>query len=69
MATETLRWIEAGKILVADATAKVCCPRCGEADLVVQDVQIGDRIERHLRCPKCGGYNAILLSATRSDQG
>lgn len=66
MVTETQRWIEAGKILAADATAEVRCPRCVKGDLQVQDVQIGDRIERHLRCPKCGGYNAILLSGARS---
>lgn len=67
---ETQRWIEAGKILATNPTATVRCPRCEDANLEVQDVQIGDRVERHLRCPECGGYNAILLSAKeRGDDG
>jgi predicted RNA-binding Zn-ribbon protein involved in translation (DUF1610 family) len=53
-------WIEAGKILAVDPKAVVKCPDCGEAELTVFDAPSGAaRIERHMRCPKCGAYNAL----------
>jgi len=62
MNTETQRWIEAAKVLAMDPTAKVRCPRNNDSDLEVEDVVINEtHLERHLRCPKCGAYNAILL--------
>ena len=62
MSNETQLWIEAGKTLAADPDAKVRCPRCGGDHLLVQDVPAGPtKIERHLRCPSCGAYNAILM--------
>ena len=62
MSNETRQWIDAGKILAVDPTATVVCPRCGNADLVVHDVSASPTtIERHLRCPVCGAYNAILM--------
>lgn len=61
MTSETERWIKAGMRLAANPTAATTCPRCGDATLEVEDVRAGDRVERHLRCPRCGGYNAILI--------
>ncbi|WP_322418637.1 hypothetical protein [Mesorhizobium huakuii] len=54
-------WIEAGKILAVDLKAVVKCPDCGEAELTVFDTPAGaTHIERHMSCPGCGGYNALL---------
>jgi len=64
MTDETRRWIEAGRTLATDAEAQVSCPRCGLTALVVTDASPPDDptlIERHLRCPGCGAYNAIRL--------
>jgi len=62
MSDEMQKWIEAGKTLAANPDAKVKCPCCGTAFLSVQDVPAGHtKIERHLRCPTCGAYNAILM--------
>ncbi|MBZ9997178.1 hypothetical protein [Mesorhizobium sp. BH1-1-4] len=59
--TSTDAWIEAGKVLALDPKANVECPDCGEADLSVVDTEAGEEhIERHMRCPKCGAYNALL---------
>ncbi|TGS10656.1 hypothetical protein EN852_024475 [Mesorhizobium sp. M2E.F.Ca.ET.209.01.1.1] len=53
-------WISAGSLLAVDPKAGVKCPECGEADLEVVDTKGGeDHIERHMRCPKCGAYNAL----------
>lgn len=64
MKTESSRWIEAGKILAENPGAKVLCPRNQDAELVVKDESPSDHpeiVERHMRCPKCGAYNAIRL--------
>lgn len=54
-------WIEAGKILAVDPKAVVKCPDCGEADLEIFDTPAdATHIERHMRCPRCGAYNALL---------
>ncbi|MFD2057897.1 hypothetical protein ACFSQT_33870 [Mesorhizobium calcicola] len=57
------RWIEAGKVLAVNPDAIVRCPDCGEADLDVLNTKAGaTHFERHMRCPKCGAYNALLKS-------
>jgi hypothetical protein len=62
--TETTRWIEAAKILGRDPRAEVRCPRNEDAILVVEDqAHEGQRtFERHMRCPKCGAYNAMRMT-------
>lgn len=61
MKTEVERWIEAGKVLALDPSAKVLCPRCTSTYLTVRDVPLGPtKMERHLRCASCGAYNAII---------
>ena len=59
--SERERWIEAGKTLAEDPAALVECPRCGNARLIVTDAAIDGVIERHMRCRKCGAYNALRL--------
>ncbi len=54
---EWRRWVEAAKILAADPTAHVSCPRHGDGILEVIDVPVPgdpDTVERYLRCPVCG---------------
>lgn len=66
MKAETSRWIEAGKILADRPEARVLCPKNQDDYLVVTDASPpGDStvIERHMRCPKCGAYNAMRLRA------
>ena len=55
-------WVEAGIQLARDKNAKVRCPQCGQADLVVEDTVFKDGAgrERHMTCPSCGAYNALL---------
>ena len=60
--SERKRWIEAGKTLGRNPDAKVSCPHCKNADLSVTDSHAGNtNTERHMRCPKCGAYNALLI--------
>lgn len=63
MDTEHDRWVAAGTALAIDPLARVICPRCGSASLTVQDTPLGQTggVERHLRCPTCGAYEAILM--------
>lgn len=64
MKEESIRWIEAGEILALNPQAKVICPKNLDAELIITDVSLpGDSqtIERHMRCPKCGAYNALRL--------
>ena len=56
------KWMEAAKTLAVDASAQILCPQCGEENLEVQDVQNNQVIERHLRCKKCGAYNALRIN-------
>lgn len=59
---ESQRWIEAGRILAADPTAQVPCPRCQAATLSAIDQPIDARhIERHLRCPACGANSSVRM--------
>jgi DNA-directed RNA polymerase subunit RPC12/RpoP len=58
------RWVEAGKILAADPSAKVRCPQCGGGVLEVEDVGNpvnSDEFERYLRCPICGARNVLRM--------
>ncbi|MDX8460738.1 hypothetical protein [Mesorhizobium humile] len=56
-------WIKAGSLLATDPKASIKCPECDEADLEVCDTKAGDdHVERHMRCPKCGAYNALYKS-------
>lgn len=57
-------WIGAAKVLAINPGAIVKCPECGEGNLVVVDAGAGAaHVERHLHCPKCGAYNALLKRA------
>lgn len=61
------RWIEAGKLIASSSAALVDCPRCGNAKLLVTDTAASDDptlVERHMRCPRCGAYNAVRLHVT-----
>ena len=54
-------WIEAGKILASDPEAVVKCPDCGVTELRVFDTPADTtHVERHIRCARCGAYNALL---------
>jgi uncharacterized Zn finger protein len=59
----TKAWIRAGILLVTDPTLLVPCPDCGEANLVIQDVEVegSDKFERIMRCSSCGSWNALLM--------
>lgn len=60
-------WVEAGRALGLDPNAKVRCPNCAQADLVVQDQLVGSgHWERHMRCPACGAYNSMLKTTSGS---
>ncbi len=64
MKPETLRWIEAAKVLAEDPEAKVRCPKNEDGFLEVRDVADpadGERFERHLVCPECGATNILLM--------
>jgi hypothetical protein len=57
-------WIEAGKAIAQDASAKVPCPVCRSATLEIRDeVSSSDSSlrERHMSCPNCGATNSIRL--------
>jgi hypothetical protein len=59
---EWKRWVEAARVLAADPTAQVPCPRHGDGILVVEDGSDPANpalVERYLRCPACGTYNVI----------
>jgi predicted nucleic-acid-binding Zn-ribbon protein len=56
-------WLGAAEVLAINSDAVVKCPECGEGNLVVIDAGAGaTHIERHVHCPKCGAYNALLKS-------
>ena len=67
MPDERQRWLEAGKILAVDPAAKVECPSCGAANLIVTDAEAGDErrriLERWLQCPVCLAWNTLLTQA------
>jgi len=65
MNEESKRWIQAGVTLAREAKARVKCPVCQQAELDIQDQLLGDgRFERHMRCPRCGAYNSMLMNRT-----
>ncbi len=69
MTSETLKWIEAGKILGRDPDAKVRCPHCGDEYLQVQDVvnpEDPNEFERVLTCPGCNASNSLLMKKPSS---
>ena len=64
MRSETKKWIEAGRILQLDPSAKVKCPECAIGLLTVKDEPIPgsvDRIDRYLICNNCGEWNVIRM--------
>ncbi len=64
MRPESLKWIEAAKVLAADPEAKVHCPKNEDEFLEVHDVPNPadpDQFERHLICPGCGATNILLM--------
>jgi hypothetical protein len=62
-------WIDAGKTLAQDPTARVVCPSCGLGTLDVHDQVVwkGERVERWMRCDYCSVANSLLM--TPSDAG
>lgn len=63
MTPESRRWIDAAAILGRDPAAKVLCPACGQVELEVSDVPLGeDRLARGLSCSSCAAYNELLMS-------
>ena len=62
MNDERQRWVEAGVKLATDPKQVVMCPSCQQAALEVMDQPLEEnRLERHLRCPRCGAYNSIFM--------
>ena len=64
MATETQRWIEAGKLIAKDRLARVLCPRFEHAYLEVEDIPNPadpEELERIMKCPECGATNALRI--------
>ncbi|MDB4956214.1 MAG: hypothetical protein JWO36_3783 [Myxococcales bacterium] len=64
MKSESQKWIDAAIVLGRDPTAKVRCPVCDDAELVVRDIYPtpeADVFERYLECPKCGSRNIMRM--------
>jgi len=64
------KWIEAGKILSADPSAKVRCPNCEGANLVVIDLASDadpSLLERVMQCPSCGERNILRLKRPKPE--
>ena len=61
VSSESLKWIEAAKVLSVDPMAVIRCPSKDDEKLVVFDIEHGSKISRYLVCPKCKSYNVILL--------
>lgn len=58
-------WLDAAIVLGNDATAKVRCPVCADADLVVSDVYPASDahiFERYLECPSCKARNVMRMN-------
>jgi Zn finger protein HypA/HybF involved in hydrogenase expression len=62
VASESARkWIEAARRTLEDDQAEIACPECSASPMDIFTVPIGNsKFERHLYCPRCGAYNAIL---------
>ncbi|MBN1518222.1 hypothetical protein JXA32_16795 [Candidatus Sumerlaeota bacterium] len=63
------RWIDAATELAVNPSKKVLCPYCEKAFLRVIDVKLGDEkgIERHIQCPQCKRYDALLMRQLSHD--
>ncbi len=61
-------WLEAGRTLANDPSARVVCPNCGLGILKVSDVSIwnGSRVERWMRCDYCGTANTMLMTSAHA---
>jgi transcription elongation factor Elf1 len=57
------KWIEAGRELARDSSAKVTCPVCGKGYLEVRDVPVQHRpvLDRYMTCPICRATNVITM--------
>jgi DNA-directed RNA polymerase subunit RPC12/RpoP len=68
MTPEAKLWLDAAMILGRDPSAKVRCPVCAAADLIVRDVYPSldaDVFERYLECPSCKSRNIMRMKAPR----
>lgn len=64
MKSKSQRWVEAGKVLAEDPTARVSCPRCENSTLEVEDVRNPntlEELERIMSCGECGAMNVLRL--------
>jgi predicted RNA-binding Zn-ribbon protein involved in translation (DUF1610 family) len=57
-------WVDVAVIIGRDPNALLLCPECGEANLLVQDVECAYGMERYVECPKCKAYNVMRKSST-----
>jgi hypothetical protein len=62
------KWVEAGKALAIDSSARIRCPERDDGVLQVRDVPTpdGTMMERYMTCDTCGAQNVILMRAKRS---
>ena len=60
-----LKWIDAGKIIKDDPTAKVLCPNCEKQFLKIRDEisPDGQHIDRYIVCENCNSYNVLTFKA------
>jgi hypothetical protein len=72
MTTSKVRqWLEAGKTLAVDPSARVRCPEKDDGFLTVNDVPFpGDpsTVERYLVCETCGARNVLRMRVPPKDQ-
>ena len=57
-------WVDAAIILGNDPEGSVLCPECGQANLEVRDVRVGDILDRYMACPICKKYNVLTSNLT-----
>ena len=57
----TRAWIEAAKIIAADPSAKVTCPKCGQGTLIIRDhpTHPDYHPDRVMQCDTCGARNVL----------
>ena len=60
----TRAWIEAGKLVSTDPSARIACPSCGRGVLIVSDELLPDgaHVDRWMRCNACGIANALFMT-------
>jgi DNA-directed RNA polymerase subunit RPC12/RpoP len=64
MTPEAKRWLDAAMTLGRDPAAKVRCPVCAAADLIVRDLYPSpeaDAFERYMECPLCRSRNIMRM--------